>query len=622
MSNTKHRSALTGGTLAVLALLFVAAIVLGNNLVRGARLDLTERGLYTLSDGTRQVLGDVDEPLNLYFFFSDHTTQELPQLQPLRVYSQRVRELLEEMAAESNGKIKLSVIDPLPFSEEEDRASSFGLQALPLGTTGETLFFGLAGTNSTDGQMVIPFFQPDKESFLEYDVTKLVHSLVTTTKPVVGLLSSLDMGPGFDPATRQMKQGTAIYSSLQELFDVRVLNAEATSKIDAEIKTLLLVHPKVLSDELQYAIDQFVLRGGNLLVFVDPNAEIDTSGNDPNNPSAAMFANKSSDLAKLFGAWGVEYDPSKVLLDGRYALTVGSPSGQPVRHLAILGLSKGAMNQDDIVTAQLGSVNVQTAGAFRSKKDAPMTLEPLLQSSGEATLVDVERIKFTPDPAMLFHEFQPSSEHYVVAGRLKGKPKTAFPERSGAEHLAEAKNDVNVVVVADTDVISDRLWVQVQPFLGQTIMNAFANNGDFVVNAVDNLTGSSALISVRGRATSARPFKTVEDLRRAADDRFRRKEQELNQELAETERKLNELQRGKSDESSLILSPEQRAELDRFQKEKVRIRKELRQVRRQLDADIESLGTRLKLLNVVAVPLLLTLGALGFAVWRRRAKTA
>ncbi|MCE3002406.1 MAG: Gldg family protein [Xanthomonadaceae bacterium] len=619
MTTQNTRRALTGGTLAVLAVLFVAVIALANNLLRGAQIDLTQNKLYTLSEGTEKVLGEIDEPINLYYFFSDKGTAEIPQI---RTYATRVREMLEQIARRSGGKVKLTVIDPLPFSEEEDRASGFGLQAVPTGPAGETIFFGLAGTNATDGQMVIPFFQPDKEAFLEYDIAKLIHSLVTTTKPVVGLMAELDIAPGFDPQTRQMRQGWAVFQSLQELFEVRTLDPRTTATIDEAIKTVVVVHPKSLTEDAQYALDQFVLRGGNLIAFVDPNAELDTTAEDPNNPSAALFASRSSNLERLFKAWGVAYDPAKVVLDAEYALQVQTQTGAPVRHMGILGLREAAMNQEDVVTAQLGTLNLSTAGALRMAEDAALTLEPLLQSSAQASLVDVERVKFLPDPSSLFADFTPSGENYVLAGRLTGTAKTAFGERAGGSHLAESKQPVNILLVADTDLLSDRLWVQVSNFFGQQIMNAFANNGDFVANAVDNLTGSSALISIRGRATSARPFTTVEALRRGADERFRATERQLNEELQETERKLNELQRTRADDASTLLTPEQKAELDRFQKRKLEIRKELREVRRQLDADIEALGWKLKVINIALVPLLLTLGALGFAWWRRRRPAA
>ncbi len=616
MNNANTRRAFTGTTLAILAVLFVAAIVLSNSLLRGARLDLTANRLYTLSEGTEKVLAEIKEPITLYFFFSDRGTKELPQI---RTYAQRVRELLEEMADKAGGKITLKVIDPLPFSPEEDNATQYGLQAVPVSNAGETIFFGLVGNNSTDGRMIIPFFQMDKEQFLEYDVAKLIHGLSTSTKPAIGLISSLNMGPGFDPNTRQMNPGWAINSSMSELFDVRQLNAAQTKSIDADISTLVLVHPKEYSDDLLYAIDQFVLRGGKLMVFVDPNAELDESGNDPNNPSAAMFASKASDLPKLFKAWGVEYDPGKILLDAKQALSVQSPTGQGIRHLAIYGFRGDSMNQEDVITAQLGSVNMATAGVIRLAEGATMKLSPLIQASSESMLAEAERVKMSPDPVSLFQGFKASGQTYVVAGRLEGTAKTAFPERTGADHLAESKQPANIVIVADTDVLTDRLWVQVQNFFGQQVMNAFANNGDFAVNAVDNLTGSSALISVRSRAASSRPFTTVEALRRSAEDKFRATEQQLNERLQETERKLNELQRGKADDQALILSPEQKAELEKFQEQKVSIRKELRSVRRQLDADIENLGGKLKWLNILLVPSLVAIGAVIF-VMRRRAR--
>jgi len=610
-----NRRTLTGSSLALLGVLFVAVLVIGNVALRGARVDLTSTGLYTLSPGTKNILGSIDEPINLYLYYSDRATTNIPLL---RNYSVRVREMLEEMAAKSHGKIRLSVIDPLPFSEDEDRATGFGLQPLPVGPAGESVFLGLAGTNSTDGQSVIPFLQPDKEVFLEYDLAKLVHSLVVGKKPVVGVISGLNVGAGFDQATRQMNEGWAFFQELGDQFDLRQLNPAAITTIDGEIGTVLLIHPRALNDDTVYAIDQFVLRGGRLVVFVDPNAELDDSGNDPNNPQAAMFAKRDSDLPTLFKAWGIEYDPGKIVLDAANALPIQGPGGQSVRHLAILGLSKQSLSRDEIPTAQLETVNFSTTGHFRLVDGSPLKLVPFVQSSGDAMLYDAEQLKFLADPAQLYEKFKATNEHYVLAGRLEGKLKTAFPDRSGAGHLAESKEAAHIVVVADTDVLSDRMWVQVQNFFGQKLMNAFANNGDLVINIVDNLAGSKDLIGIRGRATSARPFTTVDALKRQADQRFRQKEQELQQELASTEQKLNDLQQGKSAESATILTAEQQTELEHFREDKVRIRKDLRQVRRQLDADIEALGSKLKLLNIGLMPLLLTIGALALLWWRKR----
>ena len=615
-----NRKLLTGGALAVLAVLLVAVILVSNALFRGARLDLTQSHLYTLSNGTRNILGSIDEPIHLYLFYSDKGTQNLPQL---RTYAQRVREMLGEMAARAGGKIRLDVIDPLPFSEDEDRATGFGLQAVPTGQGSESIFFGLVGTNSTNGKSVIPFLQPDKEAFLEYDVAKLIHELSATKKVAVGMITGLPMSSSFDPATRQMREAWAIDTQLQQSFDVRQLSAPSLKSIDKDIGVVVLVQPKNLNDDPLYAIDQFVLRGGHLLVFVDPQAEADDSGADPNNPQAAMFANKSSDLPKLFKAWGVQYDPTKVVLDRVHALQISVQQGAPpVRDPAILGFAKRDLNPDDVTTASLDSINISSAGYFALDKDAKGKLIPLIQTSSEAMVVPSERLKFLPDPSQLLVGYQPSGEKpYIIAGRLEGKFSTAFPERKEEGHLSESKDDGVIVMVADTDLLTNRLWVQIQPFFGQKVMNAFANNGDFFINSVDNLTGSSDLISIRGRATSQRPFTTVEEMRRAAEESFRGKEKELQQKLSDTERKLAELQSGKSKDQEMILSPEQRAELQRFLDQKVEVRKELRQVRRGLDDKIEALGTRLKLVNIALMPFLITAAALGFAAWKRRRRT-
>ena len=613
---TSNKKLMTGGALAVLAVLFVAVILISNRVFRGAQLDLTQNHLYTLSSGTKDILADIGEPIHLYLFWSDKETRDVPQL---RVYAQRVRELLEEMAGRAHGKIQLEVIDPQPFSEDEDRATGYGLQAVPAGENGDKIFLGLAGTNSTNGKSVIPFLQPNKEAFLEYDVAKLIHELTVTKKPVVGLLSGLPMGQGFDPATRSLRDPWAVDQQLTQQFDVRQLNAASLKAIDKDIDVLAVVQPKNLTDDAQYAIDQFVMRGGHLIVFVDPNAEADTTGEDPQNPQAAMFADKSSGLPKLFKAWGIDYDPHKIVLDRQHALQISVREGAPpVADPAILGFTKSDLNAKDVVTASLDSINVSTAGYFSLAKDSKYTLTPLIQTSDDAMSVPSERIKFLPDPSALLTGYQPTHERYVVAGRLEGDFTSAFPDRKDADHLSKAKDKGEIILVADTDMLTDRLWVQVQPFFGQKLMNAFANNGDFFLNAVDNLTGSSDLISIRGRATSQRPFTVVEDMKRAAQENFRGKEQELQQQLSDTEHKLTELQSGKAKGSELILSPGQQNELQSFLDKKVEIRKQLRQVRRDLDKNIDALGTRLKFIDIALMPILITIVALLFAFWKRR----
>ncbi|MDF9391833.1 MULTISPECIES: GldG family protein [Methylococcus] len=614
---TLNRKTLSGSALAVLAVLFVSLTLISNTLFRGVRLDLTENSLYTLSEGSRNILAKLDEPIHLRLYFSDKATAESnrPDVRALRLYFDRVREMLDEMSARAGGKIELEVIDPLPYSEAEDRAAAAGLQGIPLGPSGEKVFLGLEGSNSTDGRATIPFFEPGKEPFLEYDLAKLVHDLATQKKPVVGLVSGLPLAGGFDPQRGDMGSPWTVYEQLSQSFDVRSLDADSLKAVAPEIEVLVVVHPKRLGEDAQYALDQFVLRGGRLMVFVDPHAESDSVGD----PMAAMVTPKASDLPALFKAWGVEYKADEAVLDRARAVTVNTaPGTPPSRHPAILRLGKADLDTVDVITANLDTIHLASAGHFRPTKDRETRLTPLLQSSDQAMIVPADRLRFLGDPSALLQDYQPGGERLVLAGRLEGKFKTAFPQRSDPGHLAEAKKTGEILLIADTDLLSDRLWVRSSNFFGQKLLTTFAGNGDLFINAVDNLAGSSDLISIRGRGISARPFTKVEELKAAADDRFRSKERELQHELSETERKLAELQRDKTGDDAFVLSPAQRRELDDFLRRKLEIRKELREVRRQLDADIDALGARLKFINIALVPLLLTLGTLGFIAWNAR----
>jgi len=622
---TTHKKTYGAGALLTLAALFIGITILSTFLFRGLRADLTESNLYSIAPGTKNLLSSLKDPISLYFFFSQDASKESAGL---RAYAQRVRELLQEMAQRSNGKLRLTIIDPQPFSEDEDRAAEFGLTALPIGARGESVYLGLAGTNSTDGREIIPFFQPEKEEFLEYDVASLVHRLSNPKRSVVGLMSGLPVDASFDQMSGGMRPGWASISQIRELFDVRPVAMEADT-IDKDINVLMIVHPKELQPPTLYAIDQFVMGGGKVIAFVDPQSE-----NDPSAQQMGPMAPRSSSLGPLLDAWGVSYDPAMVLGDRELGLTVALRQGEePSLHVAIIGFNHGAMNTKDVVTANLDMVNVMTGGALKKKEGATIAFEPLIESSKDAMLLPAARLAFLPDSRSLLDGFKPSGERYALAARVHGKLKSAFPDgrpaAAGAAqspppaaHRAESEKDVDLVIVADTDILADPLWVRTQNVFGQRIAVAWANNGDFLSNAVDNLGGSSDLISIRGRQSYFRPFTKVDELRRQADEQLRAKEKELDQELKDTEKKLSELEAGRSTASSLVLSPEQEAELTRFQQERVRIRKELRDVRRSLDVEIERLGTVLKIINIGLVPLLIAIGAILLAVLRSRRLSA
>ena len=616
-------------SLGLLGLTFVAALIASNTLLRGMRIDLTENNLYTISAGTRELLETIDEPINLYFFFSDQETANVPFL---RGYATRVRETLEEFARVAGGRLIVHVIDPVPFSEEEDRAAQFGLESISLGSLGQSIYFGLAGTNSIGDEDTIAFLQPEKETFLEYDLAKLIYNLANLDKTVVGLLAGVSMSAGFDPQTQQITEPWVITTQARQFFDVRELTP-GVAQIDADVGVLWIVHPKTLDETTLYAIDQFILGGGRALIFVDPFAEIDMSTTDP----ATMAAGSASDLRPLFTAWGIEYSPEMVVADDRYALSVNSGFGlRPVRHLGLIGLDEVAMNNEDIVTTGLGSINLGTAGHFTAAEDSDVTLVPLLTSSASAGTLPTIQFQFLSDPGALLDGFAPSGETYVLAARLEGPLVTAFPggppatDEQPEDGAAATQDDsvttnhlmstaaANVILVGDVDILSDRMWVQRQSFLGQQLVTAFANNADFVINSLDNLSGSAALIGIRARASFSRPFTRVNDLRRVAETEFRETEQQLQAELAETEQTLAELQTARTDGGSLFMSDEQQTEIERFMDQQVRIRQELRAVQRNLDLNIERLGATLKIINIGLVPLLLTVVALIFVVYRRR----
>jgi len=630
MQQRWQRTGFGVGSLAALAVLFLGLIMLSNALLRGVRIDLTQNRLYTLSPGTQQVLDEVKEPIHLTYYFSrEAATQQIPLLLP---YAARVRELLEEIAARSNGKVILRVVNPQPFSEDEDRAAEAGLQSLQAAPGGDALYFGLAGTNATDGRSAIPAFQPEREKFLEYDIAKVIHELAVPKKPVIGLMSSIPMQGQFNPMTGQMGQEWPVLSQIEQLFTLRNLTADL-DHIDKDVDVLMVVHPKNLPQKTLYAIDQFVMRGGRLLLFVDPDSGADTSGQDPSNPFAAAMANHSSTLEPLLSSWGVAYDPKQVVGDLDLGLEVrSSAQGQPTRHIGILGLKREDMNPKDVLTASLDVVNVATAGYLAAKPGAKSTLEPLLYSSRNAAPLPASRFGPMSDPASLRDGFKPTGTRYTLAARLTGVVDSAFPQGPPADakpasgppvaHLAKSTGPVNVIIVADTDLLMDYLWVQTRELLGQRIAQAFANNGDLVANALDNLSGSSALISIRGRASFTRPLERIEAMRRQADDRLRSKARELQAALSQAEQKLSELQNKRSDQASLTLTPEQEAELQRFTADKARIRKELRETQRDLNVDIDRLATVLKVINIGIAPLAVAIAGLLILAHRRRRRAA
>ena len=635
----------TTGVVFALVLLF-AVNILASRLLGPIRLDLTENRLFTLSEGTHAVLASLDEPVTLRFHLS---RRELERVPGIGGYADRVRALLDEYRRLSDGKLTLHVIDPEPFSEEDDRAVGYGLRGVPLGLDEGVFYFGLAGTNSVDDEEVIPFFAAEREQFLEYDVTKLVYNLTNPKRKIVGLLSSLPIegqGPPMQAALGAMgAQPWMVVEQIRQLFELRSLHPQL-DEIPEDVDVLMLVHPQALSREALYAIDQYVLRGGRVVAFVDPYSETLQEGMAGGFMQPA--GSRRSGIDELLSAWGVKLG-DEVVADLDLALKVRMEQGGRLLtfdYPVWMNITPHTFDQGDVVTGNLGNLGFGTPGYLEPEEGAATTFTPLVTTTpGAARFTTAQVAAVTTDPRDLLDEYMPQDRPYTVVARVSGKVGTAFPdgrplpERSGeqgdepaergeaesveepkAAHVSESVEDARIIVVADADMLADRFWVVVEEFLGSRIALPNAANGALVVNALDNLSGSGDLISVRNRGTFTRPFTRVVALEQRAERAFRAKEQELIAQLEETERRLVELEESNQGNDTLIITDAQRDELIGFRQERVRIRKELREVRRRLRADIEALESRIKFANIGLVPILIGLSGLvaGLAQLRRR----
>jgi len=631
---------LTGSGLAIAVVLFFAVNVLSNVALRSARFDLTDQHLYTLTEGTRNILQNIDEPITLRFYLSGKLATGLPGINN---YANRVLELLQEYEQAADGNLNLHIIDPEPFSEEEDRAVGYGLQGIPLNNGNTQFYFGLVGTSSTDDQELIPFFQPDREELIEYDLTKLVYQLANPTQKVVGLLSMLPLEGGPSMGFMQGQGGNPpwmILDSIREVMQVKPLKKDVTD-IPEDVEVLMVVHPKKLSDATLYAIDQFVLRGGRALVFVDPHSEADRIPSNPRNPMG-MQGPRNSDLGKVFDTWGIELVKGKVVGDLPLAKKVNfqKQSRTYVADYPIwIDLTPQQLDSDDVVTAQLPSLTMASAGILQKKEGSDIEFTPLVETDDRAMQIDTSRLMFMPDIEGLLRSYRPEGKKLTLAARLTGKVKTAFPdgkpktadsentdlrepeanqESEDTPHLTESTEPINVIVVADTDMLQDRFWVQVQNFLGQRIGIPTSANNSFVINALDNLTGSHDLITVRSRGSFSRPFTLVRAIQQEAEMQYRQKEQVLQQRLKDTERQIQDLQKAKGEQTALMLNPEQRSALDGFRQQLVATRKELRGVQHELQKNIENLESIVKFVNIGFMPLVIVVGGVVMSAYKMR----
>jgi len=624
-------------SLAAAVVLFVAVNVVAGNWLADLRVDLTQEGLYTLSPATRATLAKISEPVTLRFYYSPQLGREVPSY---GVFADRVREMLQEYAAVAKGKIVLQVLDPQPFSPVEDRAVAFGLQGVPLDQSGAQVYFGLAGTNSTDDQAIIPFFQTDRERFLEYDLTKLIAGLANPHKTVVGLATQLPLEGDLMAAMQgRPLVPYVVLEQMQQLYDVQTLGTDFAA-VPSNIDVLMLVHPQKLSDKTLYAIDQFVLKGGRALVFVDPDSETQRRHPSQLNPPGVP---NDSNLDKLFTAWGLRLVPKMVAADRSNAERVNAGSEanvQPVDYVGWMTLKADSLSRDNPITADLSQINVATPGILEPLPGAKTAFAPLIATSTDSMEIPADKFQ-TPDPAALLAAFKPGGKKLVIAAQITGPAVTAFPDGppkgndQGKVAAADKKDDappaqvktaakpIDVVAVADTDILDDRFWVQVQNFFGQRVAVPSANNGDFVTDAIDVLAGGADLIGLRSRGTAVRPFTLVQAIQRAADERYQASEKGLEDKLKDTEQKLKGL-RDKGAHQAVAVNAAQNEAIENFRAQLLTTRRQLRQVQLAEREDIDRLQNWVEFFDVAFIPILVAFAALviGSVRLRRRQRRA
>lgn len=631
----------------VVSFVFLAALnAFTNVLVRGQALDFTEDKAFTLSEGTFKTLREMQEPVTLRFFYSTKLGEAVPTY---GTYAARVRALLERYASLSGGKIRLEILNPAPFAEDEDRAVAFGIQAIPLDQSGEQVFFGLVGTNTVDETDKIAFFHPTREPFIEYDLTRLIRNLSNPKKKVVGIVTTLPLQGQFTPGG--MQPPWAIYTEISGVFETKMV--ADVDKIPDDVDVLLVAHPAGLDDKMLFAIDQYALKGGKVIALVDPVPE---SAPRRRTMFGGGMVGPGSDLPKLFKAWGIEIKSDRVATDFERALKVNASDqgGRPVvaPYVAWLDLratrdAGNNINRSDAVTAGLQRMILATSGIILKAKDGTTKVTPLLFTTGAASETDAAKFRLQPDVMGLVREYRPGKEALNLAVRINGKVQSAFPEGApkGKEEekkdeakkdeakkdeakkeepkkdevLKESKVDLDVIVVADVDFLQEQFWSREQNFFGETIRVPTTSNADFLMFALDQMSGANALKGLRGKGIAARPFTLIEKLQSSAEGRLRQQRADLEKQYKEAQDKLKDV-RTKGQDGKIELTAEQQAAVVEFTRQLLRIRREQRAVQFEARRDYETLDRRLKLANIGVLPALVAVVAIivGMVRYKRR----
>jgi ABC-type uncharacterized transport system involved in gliding motility auxiliary subunit len=614
----------TAGVIALVVVLIAANFIAS---AFSLRADLTEGSVYTLSPGTREVLAKLEAPVKLRYYYTQ-SGEAVPV--GLKTFAKRVEDLLNEYKAAAKGKVIIEKFNPEPDSDAEDSAQLDGIEG-QLTNSGEKFYLGLS-IAFLDQKASIPVLTPDRERLLEYDITRGIAQVGEAKKPVVGVMSGLPvLGRSLDPVRKQQPTEPWVFAQeLKKIFDVREVKLDA-QKIDDDIKVLLVIHPRNLSEESEYAIDQFVLRGGKLIAFVDPYAYFDQQP-DLQNPFGGNQAGQST-FYNLFKAWGVDVDMGKVIAD----LTFASGSG-PRLLPTLLQLNAQALNLDDVVTSQVGTLLIPFGGAFKGKLADGLKQTVLARTSKNSMPVDLIIATLSGEPST--RGFQPSGEEMPLAIRLTGKFHSAFPEgkpkpyappradKKGDEkkkdeakaepHLKQSAEENAVALIADVDLLSDGAAVEIQEVFGQRVAVPRNGNLALALGLVENFSGGNALIGLRSRASFSKPLTVVREMEAQAQQQYLGKIKELEDSLNQVQDNLKKLQGSKAGATSSIMTAEQQAELENFRTKSIETRGVLKELRKKLRVETDALEFWTKVVNIGLVPLLVALAGLGLALAKRR----
>lgn len=622
-------------------LLVMFAIIVAVNIIMGvfkARIDLTADKLFTLSAGTRAILAKLDSPVEIRLYA---TRGEGRTPSWVRTYALNVEDLLQEFKQAARGNIEIKKFDPQPDSEAEDLAQLDGIEAQMIPQTGEQFYLGLA-VSLDPAKVTLPILSPEREKLLEYDLARAIAQVFSTNKPVIGVMTPLPafgmpmMNPMMRMPQQQGQEPWVVISELKRDFEVRQVSMDV-EKIDDDVKVLLVIHPKEIKETAQYALDQFVLRGGKLIACLDAQCLVDSQRQNP--MMGMAMPGGPSNLEKLLKAWGYTFDGTKVVADMKYARRLRAPNGAAQVMPTYLFVTAPGIDKQDILTGQVDELLLPAAGSFSGQPVEGLKETALLKSSDQSQLVDGMMAQFSGQK--IVDDFKPSGSIYKLALRLTGKFKTAYPEgkpkaeassedekkedkdkpktdEKKEESLKESKGDNVVIVMGDSDWLYDHFSVEVLNFFGQKVLRPRNGNLNLAQGMVEQMAGDQNLIAVRSRATQNRPFTKIAQMQAEAQGRFQEQIAKLQKEQEETQQRVNELQGKKEPGQKFVLSKEQMEEIEKFRQKSAEARKKLRYVRRDLRSEVASLETRLKWINIAAMPVIVALAGIAIAYVRKQ----